>query len=58
MKLTQKSKFKGHSHLFKPHHYSHRNRHPQGAMDTLICSFGHYGPTIDQKVPKGDQNND
>ena len=28
-----------------------------GAMDTLICSFGHYGPKIDQKVPKSYQNN-
>ena len=29
-----------------------------GAMDTLICQFGHYGPNIDQNVPKSDQNND
>ena len=41
MKLTQKSKFKGHSHLFKPHHYSHAviatGILKIGATDTLIC---------------------
>ena len=43
MKLTQKSKFKGHSHFFTPHHYSHRNEHPQtrhnGYLDMLISSL-------------------
>ena len=43
MKLTQKSKFKGHLHSFKPHDYSHRDRHPQnrgnGYLDMLIWSL-------------------
>ena len=42
MKLTQKLKFKGHSHFIKPHHYSHRDWHPQnrgnGYLDMLIWS--------------------
>ena len=43
MKLTQKSKFKGHLHSFKPHDYSYRDRHPQnrgnGYLDMLIWSL-------------------
>ena len=47
MKLTQKSKFKGHLHFFKPHHYSHRERHPQNccgiqlgnSLDLLFVLF-------------------
>ena len=43
MKLTQKAEFKGHSHFLKPHHYSHRDRHPENRgnayLDMLIWSL-------------------
>ena len=39
MKLTEKLKFKGHSHFFKPHHYSHRYRHPQNRGNEYLDMF-------------------
>ena len=43
MKLTKKLKFQCHLYLFKPHHYSHRNRYPRdrgnGYLDMLIWSL-------------------